>query len=196
MIYSVDFSGHWQHRWFDIFSNFHWQQRSEILSIYPRRFLINFLIFIDFLIFDFLINFLIFSWFPTFFLIIFIFSYFIQNFITFDDTFRLHLHVYIFTESYWQQWFFIYSVTASFIYSVKVTTSESTVNCWKPTTSDIFTDSDNNHLAGTCITQFNYNTVLSRFTISLHTSCEREIVILMIVLTYRYLLGTVLTCVL
>ena len=44
--------------------------------------------------------------------------------------------------------YFIYSVTTSKIYSVTVTTSESTVNCWKPATSDIFTDSDNNHLAG------------------------------------------------
>ena len=32
------------------------------------------------------------------------------------------------------------------IYSVTVTTSESTVNCWKSVTSDIFTDSDDNHL--------------------------------------------------
>ena len=43
--------------------------------------------------------------------------------------------------------YFIYSVTTSKIYSVTVTTSESTENLLLLNTSDIFTDNDNNNLA-------------------------------------------------
>ena len=99
--YSVDFSGHWQHRWFDIFSNFHWQQRSEILPIYPRRFLINFLIFIDFLIFRF---------FNKFSDIFMIFHIFFEIFLYFYILFKILSHLMTYFD-------FIYM----FIHSLKVT---------------------------------------------------------------------------
>ena len=130
-----------------------WQQRSEIEPSYPRRFLINFwfsLIF-RFSIFDKFSNiFMIFHVFFRKFSCFCVFSNFYHVWWHVSTSFTGISHIYMFTECHWQQWFFIYSVTTSMIYSMTVTTSDSTVSNWKSATFYIFIDNDNNNLDHAC----------------------------------------------
>ena len=113
------FSGHWQQRWFDIFSKYSLTTTIRNPTYLPSS-LFNYFFWFSliFRFFDFLINFLIFSWFPIFFWKILHIFIFFQKFPIFNDIFRLHLYVYIFTEYYWQQrLFYIFSDNIIYIFS-------------------------------------------------------------------------------
>ena len=112
------FSGHWQQRWFDIFSKYSLTTTNRNPTYLPSS-LFNY--FFDFHWFS---IFLFFDKFSDIFMISHIFLknftcfHIFQNFTIFDDTFRLHLYVYIFTEYYWQQrLFYIFSDNIIYIFS-------------------------------------------------------------------------------